>query len=403
MTEHYTTLGCKSSDTLEVIKAKYRILVRKFHPDVNPDDRSAEERFKKISEAWDWVRLNHKKAAKATATKSTTQNSNWKDPNSNNPDKRWGKVDPPKNTTFNFEEAFRWFDAEMMEDLLKHRRSGRGPSERSREDAQRSRSYVGGVDWGAGSYGDFQAEESTSYKTGHWTLHDLIQALAGEGFNINANPTAQRKFGSDPKIRRIVDAFKRSQVPNEFGPFYARENLLEFFWEAMLPGKLLGSMGVMICPACQGRFARDQLFDVVTHCEFCTEGFIPSPHQEANLWDRMLLNKHAMRVVYGLDQLDSGSRMMMGFRDCRVCKGEGCIECAGTGVSIMDGDALPSYTFLETPDHYQQIAGTLGTISKGYKSRNTAHQKRLSFMQVMTMIDKTGVPYISACIKKGQL
>src|SRR3954470_3996733 len=35
------------------IKKAFRKLARRFHPDINPGDRSAEERFKKISEAYE--------------------------------------------------------------------------------------------------------------------------------------------------------------------------------------------------------------------------------------------------------------------------------------------------------------------------------------------------------------
>src|SRR6185295_13809527 len=35
------------------IKKAFRKLARRFHPDINPGDRSAEERFKRISEAYE--------------------------------------------------------------------------------------------------------------------------------------------------------------------------------------------------------------------------------------------------------------------------------------------------------------------------------------------------------------
>lgn len=49
--DYYKILGVdKKADQKEVQKA-YRKLARKYHPDVNPNDRSAEERFKEINEA----------------------------------------------------------------------------------------------------------------------------------------------------------------------------------------------------------------------------------------------------------------------------------------------------------------------------------------------------------------
>lgn len=49
----YGELGVKRSATAEEIKKAYRKLARKYHPDVNPGNREAEERFKRISFAHD--------------------------------------------------------------------------------------------------------------------------------------------------------------------------------------------------------------------------------------------------------------------------------------------------------------------------------------------------------------
>ena len=48
---HYATLGLNSSATQEEIRRAYRILARRYHPDVNPG-KSSEEKFKSISEAY---------------------------------------------------------------------------------------------------------------------------------------------------------------------------------------------------------------------------------------------------------------------------------------------------------------------------------------------------------------
>src|SRR5205085_1435584 len=49
--DFYQILGVKRDAKPEEIKKAYRRLARKYHPDVNPGDKSAEERFKFITEA----------------------------------------------------------------------------------------------------------------------------------------------------------------------------------------------------------------------------------------------------------------------------------------------------------------------------------------------------------------
>lgn len=51
MENHYTLLGLNTSATNEEIRRAYRILARRYHPDVNPG-KASEERFKKIAEAY---------------------------------------------------------------------------------------------------------------------------------------------------------------------------------------------------------------------------------------------------------------------------------------------------------------------------------------------------------------
>ena len=50
--DFYTTLGVARSASAEDIKKAYRKLAVKYHPDRNPDNKQAEEKFKEISEAY---------------------------------------------------------------------------------------------------------------------------------------------------------------------------------------------------------------------------------------------------------------------------------------------------------------------------------------------------------------
>ena len=51
--DYYNILGVPKNAPDKDVKAAYRKLARKYHPDVNPGDKSAEARFKEINEAYE--------------------------------------------------------------------------------------------------------------------------------------------------------------------------------------------------------------------------------------------------------------------------------------------------------------------------------------------------------------
>jgi chaperone protein DnaJ len=52
-TDYYAVLGVKKNADPKEIKSAYRRLARKYHPDVNPNDATAEAKFKEVSEAYE--------------------------------------------------------------------------------------------------------------------------------------------------------------------------------------------------------------------------------------------------------------------------------------------------------------------------------------------------------------
>jgi DnaJ-class molecular chaperone len=60
--DYYEILGVAHDAAPEAIKKAYRALARKYHPDVNPGDKSAEARFKEVQQAYDILSDQEKRA-----------------------------------------------------------------------------------------------------------------------------------------------------------------------------------------------------------------------------------------------------------------------------------------------------------------------------------------------------
>jgi curved DNA-binding protein len=132
---YYSILGVSKESTPEQIKTAYRQLARTYHPDMNPGDQSAEDKFKDIGEAYEILSEPTKRA------QYDRYSSYWKKDGFQGSRSTWSKVwgrspQTPEDMDY---ASFRDFNS-FVDQLRNRRQTEASPEPRSRPPEPRPRS-----------------------------------------------------------------------------------------------------------------------------------------------------------------------------------------------------------------------------------------------------------------------
>ncbi len=179
--DYYATLGVSKTATPEEIKLAYRKIARKCHPDLNPGDKAAEEKFKNLNEA------NEVLADPEKREKYDEFGQHWNQPRSTeNPSYR--------GTNVSNEDLGQYGDFESFINDLLGRRSG----------TQTNRSTPGGFDdFGGGYRAQAPAPDSEAAiaLTFSQAFHGVQQRLQLDDDTINVRIPAGAKPGSRIRLK----------------------------------------------------------------------------------------------------------------------------------------------------------------------------------------------------------
>ena len=125
LAESYRLLGLRSGASFAEIKASYRRLARQYHPDINPTDQKAKDKFIAINEAYKLLASLVKPVEKSVSEEVGRQDSRiWQQ----TPTKVTRKEKPTGNATGNapplseIEQQLKWQSYQQLQGLLKYQR-----------------------------------------------------------------------------------------------------------------------------------------------------------------------------------------------------------------------------------------------------------------------------------------
>src|SRR5256884_2126494 len=203
--DYYKALGVDKKAGADEIKKAYRKLARQYHPDRNPDDKKAEERFKEVSQAYDVLGDPEKRKQYDSGTGPFA---------TGGPGGGFGGFG-------NFD-----FDASSMGDILSNLFGGSGRAQRQRQRAERG--------------GDLEASVSISFD----------QAIAGAQvpLSVPMRATCQTCHGTGAKPGTTPSVCPRCEGRGI-------ETQGQGMFSISQPCSLCGGAGTIIedpCPTCKG-------------------------------------------------------------------------------------------------------------------------------------------------------
>ncbi len=110
--DYYDVLGVAREATPEAIKKAYRGLARKYHPDVNPGDKTAESKFKEVQQAYDILSDAEKRSRYDQFGDAAFEGMAAAGPRSARPTSRSASASPDMRTSTSPSSSATWVEAE---------------------------------------------------------------------------------------------------------------------------------------------------------------------------------------------------------------------------------------------------------------------------------------------------
>ena len=226
--DYYETLGVSKTATEAEIKRAYRELAKKYHPDHNKGDKSAEEKFKAINEAYEVLKDKEKRARYDQLGSSYKQweqnggnaaNYNWSEWFTGNPGGAGGSRRTTYTTTGDFGD-FSDFFSQIFGGM-----GGFGGSAGTRRTYTRPRAHATTMEYDT-PVSQPKAQELTVQITLDEAFHGTARQISMGDQKIEANIPAGVKDGTKIRLNRafnsngvMVDLILSVSVPNKEGAF----------------------------------------------------------------------------------------------------------------------------------------------------------------------------------------